>query len=340
MSKIIGDLINSLQTPSQYVNSLTNSVSSTGTKTNSQSFAEKMTTATNQVTSLRFPANVENEGNGNVIRFKISMPSESKYIEGGEIAVQKSSTGAAMKPDYMSGKFQGTIAGRLSKNYDMTTTQIDLYMPPNISSTYQSNWESTELGLIGKLANGVYGLWNNPHKLNEAWHYLKDTFGESAKTTFAGLVQDVSLGKLNAEAFEQMYSTAVENPYAEVLFKSVSNRQFQFSFKFIPRNATEQATIESICSEFVFHMAPEFRGEQNNVYMLFPSIFDIQFIHQNAENPHIFKISTCALTSCTVNHSPDGQYTSHADGSPFATELTLSFLELPILSKEDHKRNY
>lgn len=340
MSDIIGQIIDSIQTPSQYLNSLQTKTTSTGTKTSSQKMAEKMNTPTNQVVSLRFPSNVENEGNGNVIRFKISMPSESKYIESGEISVQKSSTGETMKPDYMSGKFQGTIASRLSKTYDLTNTTIDLYMPPQISSTYQSNWESTELGTVGKLVNGAYGLYNSPEKLTEIYNYVKANFGEGLKTTLAGFIQDVSLGKINAEGFEQLYSTAIDNPYAEMLFKSVSNRTFQFNFKFIPRNATEQATVKTICDTFVFHMAPEIKGEQNNVYMLYPSIFDIQFIHQNAENKNIFKISTCALTSCTVNHSPDGQFTTHADGSPFSTELSLSFTELPILTKEDHQRNY
>jgi hypothetical protein len=108
----------------------------------------------------------------------------------------------------------------------------------------------------------------------------------------------------------------------------------------IPRSRREQESVKAIIDEFKFHRAPEFKyGSQSN-YLLFPSEFDIQFLNREGENPWLFKISTCALTNMNVNYSPEGQYASHEDGSPFATEMTVEFTELEILTKESHEQGY
>lgn len=311
-------------------------------KTQAQLLFNKLNTPKRTVTGLRFPSDIDTDGTGNIIRFKIALPEGSKYLSNGKYkkAIDPR-TGNASTTEYRSPNARGSIARRFSSNYVMTTTTIDLYMPPQVQSSYATEWASTELGAAGMAVDAALGLYNS-NGFGDAWgkisNYFSDNAGFGVMNTAAGTVQ--ALTPLNAKDTLAVITSTTENPYMEVLFKGVSNRTFQFTFKMIPRNAKEQQIVRDIVKEFKFHRAPEFKSDSNNAFMLFPSEFDIEFIHRSNENPWIFKISTCALTNVSINHSPEGSYASHADGSPFATEMTLEFTELAIMTKENMLMGY
>lgn len=312
-------------------------------KTQSQTFSDKLngTSASKTFTGLRFPENIETDGTGNIIRFKIALPKGSRYFKSGKYKTLDKN-GEPITTDYRKdGNIRGSIARRMSDNYYMTTTTIDLYMPPSIQSSYSTNWQSTELGIAGGAIDAGAALANSESFIDTAkkiGNYFTESFGESTVRTITGTIQGIT--PMNLKDAVEIFTTTSKNPYMEMLFRGVNNRTFTFDFKFIPRNEREQRTVKNIIQEFKFNQAPEFKYDHNNSYMLFPSEFDIQFIHKGQENNWLFKISTCALTNVTVNYSPENQYASHADGSPFSTSLTLTFTELPILSKEDHERGF
>lgn len=307
-------------------------------KTKAQKFADKLSTPKRNPSRLRFPEDLETEGTGNIIRFKIALPEGSKYLSSGKYKAINPTTGESSTIYRTSSSARGSLGRRFSDNYVMTTTTIDLYMPPQLQSSYQTDWKNTELGLAGKIVDASKGIWNTEDTIGAITEYFKENAGQGALRTFAGMAQ--GLTPMNAKDAVEVFTSVSENPYMEVMFDGVQNRSFSFTFKFIPRNEKEQQTVRNIVREFVFHRAPEFKSDQNNVYMRYPSEFDIEFIHRDRQNPWIFKISTCALTNVITNLSPDGQYTSHADGSPFSTELSLTFTELELLSKERHEEGY
>jgi len=311
-------------------------------KTAAQILQDKLETPKRQHTGLRFPADIDTDGTGNIIRFRIAMPSGSKYISNGRYKTAiNASTGQRETSEYRSGDVRASIARRFPNNYVMTTTTIDLYMPPSIGASYRSEWNSTELGVAGGMVDAALGLYNS-NGMGDGWEKVQRYFADNASygimNTAAGTIQGVT--GINTKDALAVVTSTTENPYMEVLFKGVSNRIFQFTFKMIPRNAAEQETVRNIVKEFKFHSAPEFKNDGDNAYMLFPSEFDIEFIHKDKENPWLFKISTCALTNVTVNYSPEGNYASHQDGAPFATEMNLEFTELAVMTKENLEQGY
>lgn len=303
-------------------------------KTQAQVIAEKIQTPSRIQSVLRFPQDLDTAGHGNVIRFNINVPSGSKYIGSayGNAAGVDPATGQPATPRYMEST-SNSLARRFSGNSVRIDTTIDLYMPPKIDATYSSRWNMTELGVTGTMTDALKGLTNieSWEDGGRAWDVVKQSVPEVAKNTIAGMTQ--ALTPLNTKDLKALVTNTVSNPYMEVLFEGIDNRTFSFTFKMIPRNEQEQRTIQEIVKQFKFHRAPEVKYSGNNQYWIFPSTFDITFIHKNRENPHLFKISTCALTSFNVDHSPEGQYSAHADGSPFATTITLEFTEMEALHK-------
>ena len=308
---------------------------------NAKDAMEAMYTDKRNISEIRFPSDLATEGTGNVIRFNINIPSGSKYLSSGEYREQLDTNGNVITPEFSSPD-SFSLQRRFSRNYIRTATVIDLFMPAQIRTNYSSDWGQETLGLLGAATDAGKGLaeienWDR-QAVSDIWQIAKQTLGVAMINTLAGTLD--TLTPFNVSGLRKVAMQTMVNPYVEVVFNGISNRTFSFTFKMIPKSKEEQILIKRIVDEFKFHRAPEMLfGNQNN-YWLPPSLFDIQFLNREGENPWIYKISTCALTNLSVDKSPEGNFVSRADGSPFATEITLEFMEMEQLTKERIKKGY
>jgi hypothetical protein len=55
----------------------------------------------------------------------------------------------------------------------------------------------------------------------------------------------------------------------------------------------------------------------------------------NSPHPYITQYKACAISRVSVNYTPDGTYATYGDGSPVATELSVSFQELKLIYNEE-----
>lgn len=191
---------------------------------------------------------------------------------------------------------------------------IALNVPQNMVVGYRVNYADEELGLL-------YG--------NAAAAGSESGVGIVEAAGAALIGRSPAAGAISA-----LTKTAL-NPRKEQLFKSVDFRRFTFDYQFAPRNKTEADYIRNIINMFKYHMHPEYlNGTSNQLAFLYPSEFDIVYYFGTEEHKHLAKVSTCALAEMTVNYSPNGQFSTHNDGSPTQINLQLTFLELETLTKE------
>ena len=121
-------------------------------------------------------------------------------------------------------------------------------------------------------------------------------------------------------------------------FQSSGMRTFDYTFKFAPKSRAETDEVKAIINLFRFHMAPELKGT-NHRYMTLPSTFDIHYMYQTdpetaKENSFYNKIATCVLTNVDVNYTPNGQVQSFGDGAPTQIDMSLSFKETEMMTKQ------
>jgi len=124
------------------------------------------------------------------------------------------------------------------------------------------------------------------------------------------------------------------NPKKEQLFKGVDFRTFTFDYQFYPRNVNEAKNVKNIINQFKLHMHPEYKDDGAWLF-LYPSEFDIVYYHKDEENMNIHRHTSCVLTSMNVNYTPQGQFTTFEGGMPTQINVTLTFKELAILTKEN-----
>jgi hypothetical protein len=248
-----------------------------------------------------------------------------------------------------------------------TGESIRMYLPGGINFSDQVNYKGVNFGLI----KGI--LEANPGIL------LPKVLGAAAE--FVDQAGEVLGGELNTSEAIEALTGAVSNNRSEQLFEGQEIRTFSFQFAFRPRNADEAREMKRIIEMFRFHMRPELGPA--SAYYLTPSEFKIRFYtiskgHSNQrssneyvndlgrptkrkvvatnlpnpdgtqvmlqENNFLPKIKQCALTSLSINTSPDDIMETFADpehaGTPVSCTLDLTFSEKEEISRQDISLGY
>ena len=214
---------------------------------------------------------------------------------------------------------------------------VVLYMPNKI--TYSNAQQYGEIPLGGSvvsLAGFSAAAQSDPTNL----------------ATFAAfLASEVSpVAKKELDAIATAVTGVVKNPMLEVMYKGVSLRKFNFSFSLWPRSEKEALEVQKIIELLRFHQAPEIKNNTGGFFLIPPSEFDISFMYNGKINPNMERISTCVLTNIATDYTPKGFHTYESIGSidkaevgetgmPVGINLTLSFLETQIITKDYYSDN-
>ena len=204
---------------------------------------------------------------------------------------------------------------------------IQLHVPQSIISQYQADWNETELGMAGLLANKRF----DQASLTD----VGEAAGRGLIQAAAGLPKALGID-MDAGAAIEATSRKTTNPYKEQLFKSMGFRSFAFQYVFNPKSYDEYKDVEGIIDTFKYHMHPEISPGQ--AFLIYPSEFNIEFYHAKggsvSPNPHLPKISDCALKDVKVTYGPDGFFNTVAgtDGIPSEITMELNFTELETMT--------
>ena len=281
-----------------------------------------------------------------VDKFGNKIIAKGKGANSAEVAYQKN---RAMK----SGKhLQGDKfleSGELSRNAKKGVTSlfnntrriqesIALYLPPNVEDNTTAAYNDMRTGLAGYLAaTGIDLTGKDAEAISRSVVASGGQLLDAAAKRAVSELAEVSLG---AEGTTELINKAfgqADNPYMEVLFDAMALRTFTYNFTFAPKNEQEAYEVQKIIQLFRFHMAPELRGGQSR-FLGLPSQFDIHYMFLSkdgiaSENNYYNRIATCVLQNCAVNYTPNG-VKSFEDGGPTTTNMTLTFKETELLTKD------
>ena len=196
---------------------------------------------------------------------------------------------------------------------------------PNLDSNYNFSWDSNSNATLGGIVETVGDTVNNP-----SWSGIMNKVTGWAQS----LGQRVPL----AGDTTSRLSGYSPNPRKEQVFREPSFRQFNFNYTFAPRSEEEARNVEAIIRQFKYHAHPSM-NESDFCYR-YPSEFDIVHYHNGVENLHLPKHTTSVLESVGVNYAPSDNYSFFSNGMPSVIQMSLRFLELAIVTKEDIRKGY
>lgn len=209
---------------------------------------------------------------------------------------------------------------------------LHIEKPPAVK--YSMKYTDMDLGILGGLVGGSSAIETS---LGTRAVEAGISAGLSLLTLPKAALAAQLLGVTSPKRAILAGAKVATNPFREVIFESVSPREFNFTYTFLPRSPLEVQNVKNIIDLFKFHMHPELSA--GGLFYVYPSEFEIVYYYQGKENRFINKISTCVMTDMDVKYG--GEYFStFKDGAPAEISMTLSFRELELLTKERIVKGY
>ena len=280
--------------------------------------------------NLQYPMDVGHMSRSDhYVQFFINEQIDAKAsLSGGAVPQQSTRTIAGGTP------FERTevvYADKRSRTVERAPTtrasgSITLYMPNQIQVSQKANYGEAEIGLL--VAGAIASFNTVSGGLSQIdLGSVADTLKKEGGNTVAKALEGA--GATGAVAAKAIASGETTNNRTEMKFEGIDRRSFQFSFRLLPRSSKEAQAIQEIVTLFRYHSMPGFTDDMLGRTLKAPSTFDIQYFPQQ----HLHRIGTSALEAVDVKYGGDRPQ-FFKDHHPTETELTLTFKELDIVTRE------
>ena len=161
----------------------------------------------------------------------------------------------------------------------------------------------------------------------------------ATKKALGGMIVGAAVG-IGQQALQRGEGMVV-NPNMELLFGGPTLRNFGFTFKLSPRSKKEAETVIKIMRFFKQGMAVI--RSQSQYFLKAPHTFKLEYIKKTTRDsqevhPYLNRFKECALSSCTVQYTPDGNYNTYSDGVMTSYSMQLGFNELEPVFNDDYSK--
>lgn len=224
---------------------------------------------------------------------------------------------------------------------------ITLFMPTSTPAVSNGNgWEqnnamgpleSIKRSIATNVAGGILDLQTDNISS------IVESFGK----TVAGDIKNLGLPALRQfgigavggflgqtpNALLAMSKGLIYNPNIELLYQGPSLRGFNFTFIFTPKSKKEADIVNKIILEFKKWSSPQAKDGMFEV----PVIWEINYMTGSGKNKNMNAFKRCACTNVSTQDNASLDYhMSYADGMPITTTMSLEFMEVDIITRQDH----
>lgn len=219
---------------------------------------------------------------------------------------------------------------------------IILYMPEDIQTQFGAGWNGAGFGAAAAGMLGAAGSFNTQKDYGALMRAFGSSIGGGVKAaTFNTLLQGINAVAGANISLNQALGTVtgtILNPNVELAYEAPKLRTFSLKFKLVPRTVLEAKDIRKLCNTFKKSMLPKFAGqalfgaqEEAANLITIPDLCQVYFMKGNSFHPYLPKYKLCGITDVSINYTAAGAYATLTDGSPVATELTITFLESKLI---------
>ncbi len=244
-----------------------------------------------------------------------------------------------------------TVTSQTNVNMRLTPDEIKsiiyLYATgDNLNYTYNTSWKAIEM------FNGLEGALN---ALSLAGQGKLDEAASGASEALVGILSnflsdsDSNRTKDVVKAMTLARAGVVPADNYEFLFEAVKRRSFGVSTVFMPKSQKEIISVGKILSALKYYAHPS-RPDMKYFYRV-PAVFLLENLTYTpkkgwVENLYLPRYKVAALTNMNVKYDQNGTLITHEEieslntqsaafKSPVKIELSMTFEELNILTRED-----
>ena len=216
---------------------------------------------------------------------------------------------------------------------------IFLSIPGGISDTNAVSYIDGQASPLQLLGAGVFQGILDKESASKMGEDISKALGTGSGNIATEVVSGLSAGVtgLNKSQILARTQGAIINNNLELLFESPQLREFQFVFLFSPRSGAEAATVKKIIRYFKQGMAVKQAG--TNYFLKSPNTFQLTYMHRGERgeiHSGLNRFKETALTTMSVDYTPNQNYATYYDGTPVAYQVTMTFKELVPIYNEDY----
>jgi len=218
------------------------------------------------------------------------------------------------------------------------TVTIYLPLPENFTQEFAVNYGEQETGVIGQAL--LTGDGGGTDALSKAVSAVQSGRGLAQSAIEA--VKNVDLGEVSAYAgFSTLNSASpvigglagqetgqIANPHPSLFLQGVNLRQYNLTWKLVPRSPDESETIQNILSTIKRECLPK----KKDGFLTYPQMIQPEVRPKGALTGADYKKSM--LGSLSINYSGEGTSAFFVDGNPVSIELTLGLQEAELYLEE------
>ena len=225
---------------------------------------------------------------------------------------------------------------------------VILPCPGGLRDSQQVTWQEDSMNPWQlAIANIALNLMDNPDKGVEVAGSIVETALGTPDTRDA-VAKYMAGQAANVQNLQTRTTGAILNPNMELLFSTPKTRNFTFAFTLAPRSQNEAMTIIKIIRFFKQGMAPI--RSKSRLFLKSPHTFRLAY-KRNAQSvkkdhsengigikdhPYLNQFKECALSTFSVDYTPNGQYSTYEDGVMTAYSVTMNFQELNPIYNDDY----
>lgn len=205
-----------------------------------------------------------------------------------------------------------------------TEYSVVLPIPNNLVESYDLNWQTLSLGLIGDVADA-------------ATTNMESLGGGDTIKKIVGTVINNQIGQEAAAAIEQTIG-ATPNPNESAAFKGIALRQHMFAWTFAPKTPDESKTIQRIIKNIRKRILPGMNSGSTALLgypsMVKPSIHP--YVDSDGGKVPLYDFKMCVVPKFSVAYSPTG-IPSFFKGTnlPTFVQISLALLEIEYFTEID-----
>ena len=220
------------------------------------------------------------------------------------------------------------------------TVTIYLPLPEEFTQEFSVNYGEQETGVIGQALTVGTDTDTGTDALSSAVKAVQG--GEGLAKAAIEAAKNVNLSATSAYAgFSTLNSASpvigglagqetkqIANPHPSLFLQGVNLRQYNLSWKLVPRSPEESETIQNILSTIKRECLPK----KKDGFLTYPQMIQPQVRPDGALTGADYKKSM--LSSLSINYSGEGTSAFFVDGNPVSIELTLGLQEAELYLEE------
>jgi hypothetical protein len=219
---------------------------------------------------------------------------------------------------------------------------VTLPIQPSITDSNAVQWQDSEMNAITAAAGAAaLGLISGPTETEKPETTQNSKGNADAVKQLLGYDFAEKAAKGEGGGLFTRATGAIVNPNLELLFQGPTLRSFNFSFTMSAREPAEAIQIKKIIRFFKQGMSV--KRAESALFLKSPHIFEIKYVYRGGGkteiHPWLNTFKLCALTNCTVNYTPAGNYSTFDDGAMTQYDLSLTFTELEPIYDDDYPKD-